>query len=170
MEEQSKQDNKQDRYLKERLNRQLTYYSKRASFNKTCHLSLQVIIGLGAIAVPFLIGFDWVLKWIPPTLSILVAAATALENIFKFGNNWHNFRQTEEALKQQQFLFETEAGRYRRSKEPNPFTLFVETCEGLMADESQRFFNTEDKHEQTLQISEESQQSDTTDNNTSQSK
>lgn len=167
MEEQTRRDDKQRGYLKERLNEQLKYYSRKASYNKIWHLSLQVIIGLGAIAVPFLIGFNWVSQWIPPVLSILVAAATAVENIFKFGNNWRNFRQTEEALKQQRFLFEARAGRYRRSKDP--FTLFVETCEGVMAQETQRFFSAEEKREQTSQIGEESQKSDAADDNSSQS-
>jgi hypothetical protein len=130
-----------DAYLKQRWQTQRDYYSKQSARNKSWYQSLQLFIVLGAIAVPIILNIPEVPKLIATILSGLIAGAAALENVYRFGENWRTFRQTLEALKRERVLFETGAGAYRKSE--NSFYLFVERVESLIGEETERYFPEE---------------------------
>jgi len=132
---------KQETYLLQRWQTQRDYYSKQSARNKRWHQGLQLFIAVGAIAVPIILNIPEIPKQIPTILSGLVAGAAALENVYRFGDNWRNFRQTLEALKRERALFDASAGPYRDSE--NAFTLFVERVESLTSEETMRYFPKE---------------------------
>lgn len=133
----------QEKYLNERWQQQRDYYSKQSARNKRWHQSLLVFTAVGAIAVPILLNIPEVPKWVPTILSGLVAAATAIENVYHFGDNWRNFRQTLEMLKRERALFDAGVGPY---KDPRvAFDRFVKTVEDLIAIETARYFPKEDQ-------------------------
>jgi Protein of unknown function (DUF4231) len=129
---------KEETYLQERWQKQKDYYSKESDENKTRHLGLQLFVTLAAIAVPILLAIPAVPPVIPTILSGLVAGATALENVFHYGDNWRNYRQTLEGLKRERALFDARAGSYDDPKKA--FTRFVERVEALVSEETMRFF------------------------------
>src|SRR5687767_1540821 len=92
---------KEETYLQERWQKQRDYYSKQSAENKRRHQGLQLFITLGAIAVPIILNIPAVSPVFPTILSGLIAAAAALENVFHYGDNWRNYRQTLEALKRE---------------------------------------------------------------------
>ncbi len=137
---------RQETYMQQRWQTQRDYYSKQSARNKRWHQSLQLFIALGAIAVPIILNIPEIPKQIPTILSGLVAGAAALENVFRFGDNWRNFRQTLEVLKRERALFEAKAGPYRESEDA--FTIFVERVESLISEETMRYFPEEPERAQ----------------------
>ena len=132
---------KEETYLQERWQKQRDYYSKQSAENKRRHQGLQLFITLGAIAVPIILNIPAVSPMFPTILSGLIAAAAALENVFHYGDNWRNYRQTLEALKRERSLFDAGVGLYGDPKKS--FPLFVERVESLLNEETMRYFPPE---------------------------
>ena len=55
----------------------------------------------------------------------------------KYGELWLSYRATEELLKQEKYLFLTQAGRYADSQ--SPFKDFAATIEGIISGEHSKF-------------------------------
>jgi hypothetical protein len=159
-------------YIEHRWHDQYTYYTERAKLNRQRHLRLQLFIAVVAVLVPVLLGFNgevinratgmaqteaWysfaintgnIRLWIsffnavPAILSGLVAAATALENVQKFGDNWRAFQSAADGLERERALFEANSGPYRQNK--NSYRLFIERSEDVIAQETGRYFARRD--------------------------
>lgn len=132
---------KEETYLQQRWQSQRDYYSKRSAENRRWHQSLQLFIALAAVAVPILLNISQVSTVIPMILSGLIAGATALENVYHYGDNWRNYRQTLETLKRERALFDAKAGLYGDQKKA--FLLFVERVESVLSEETVRYFPDE---------------------------
>ena len=132
---------KEETYLEERWQKQRDYYSKQSAQNKRWHQGVQFFIAIGAIAVPILLSISEVPKPFPTILSGLIAGAAALENVYRYGDNWRSYRQTLEALKRERALFVARAGVY--GEPANAFPLFVERVESLLSEETMRYFPEE---------------------------
>lgn len=141
-------------YMEHRWHTQWVYYDKKANENKVRYHRLQWIIGVGAVTVPVLVG-------IPPTalsaemqflvyavtvvISLAVAVSTAIENIYKYGDNWRTFRNAAEEMQAEKSLYDVRAGRYAGI--PYPFTRFVERCEEVIAQQNGRWVQTVEKQQ-----------------------
>lgn len=79
-----------------------------------------------------------IIQAIPAILSGMVAGAAALENVMSYGSNWRAFQFAADGMERERAMFEANAGIYRNS--PNAYSLFVERCEDVIAQESGRFF------------------------------
>ncbi|HYN90229.1 MAG TPA: DUF4231 domain-containing protein [Ardenticatenaceae bacterium] len=132
---------KEEIYLQQRWQSQRDYYSAKSAFYKRWHHGLQLFIALGAIAVPVILNIAQVPQLVPTILSALVAGAAALENVYRFGDNWRNFRQTLEGLKREKVMYDAGAGPYRETD--NAFALFVERVESLISEETKVYFPEE---------------------------
>ena len=126
-----------DRYIDGRYNDQLTWYSNRASHNKKWHLRYQVtIVALSAIitvTVALGISYPDSIAWriVPLVASALVAALTGLQKIFRFHENWVEYRTTAEHLKKEQHYLAFRCGSYTTVASPGQ--LFVERVEALIS-------------------------------------
>jgi hypothetical protein len=159
-------------YIETRWHDQYTYYVDRAERNRKQHLRLQVFIAVAAVLVPVLLGFNsnfinfanrlaattgwwspyitpenigtWIasINAVPAVLSGLVAAATALENVQNYGVNWRAFQFAADGLERERAMFESNSGPYR--KNANPYRLFVERSEDVVAQETGRYFAREE--------------------------
>ncbi len=159
-------------YIETRWHDQYTYYVVRAERNRKYHLRLQMFIAVVAVLVPVLLGFNsnfiriannlattegwwspyitlenlntWIagINAVPAVLSGLVAAATALENVQNFGANWRAFQSAADGLERERALFEANSGPYRKNN--NPYRLFVERSEDVVAQETGRYFAREE--------------------------
>jgi hypothetical protein len=131
------------RYIEDRWDSQKKYYSKKAGQNKKRYQLLQLAVALGGASVPVLISLPNVPNEIPIIISLAVALAAATENVYGYGDDWRAFRQVVEGLKRERALFEAAAGPYRKAREP--FVRFVERCEDIIAEETGRYFEREDR-------------------------
>lgn len=129
---------KAEKYLDGRWKQQREYYSKQSKKNKNRYQLLLLFSTVGALVVPVLLNIPGVPKLVPTILSLLVSAALAIEGVYHYGDNWRSFRQTLEALKAEQVLFESEIEPYADPQ--TAFPLFVERCEGIMRIEGTAYF------------------------------
>jgi hypothetical protein len=139
-------------YMEHRWNSQWSFFDKKATENKNLYHRYQRIIGVGSVAVPVLVGINPVdnlardlLYFLTVAISLSVAIAAAIENIYKYGDNWRSYRQAAEELKQEKSLYDARAGRY--STPAKPFTSFVERCEEIMAQQNGRWVQSVEKQQ-----------------------
>ena len=126
-----------ENYIETRWYPQWKFYDERASHSKSRYIRYQVFIALGSVTVPIIIGFNFVPQWIPAVISGLVAAAAAIENVMKYGDNWRAYRAAAEGLNREKVLYEAMSGPYGTATAP--LRMFVERCEDVIAEETGRF-------------------------------
>jgi hypothetical protein len=125
-------------YMEHRWHSQWSYYDKKASEAKRLHQRFQIISAVGSVAVPPLIGLNAIGSQVQTAMTVLtilvsslVAAASAVENVKKYGDNWRSYRSAAEELLREKSLYDVYSGPYRKSDKP--FLLFVERCEDVIA-------------------------------------
>ncbi|MBS1614686.1 MAG: DUF4231 domain-containing protein [Bacteroidetes bacterium] len=126
-----------EEYLKSRVETEIDWYNRKSKINKRAYRSLRVLSALVALSIPVMSGLlqDGNAASLKVTLSIagaFVALCESLLALYKFHENWTNYRQAAEGLTQHKFLFSTGAAPYSGA---DAFTLFVQNAENLMAGE-----------------------------------
>lgn len=130
-------------YMKHRWQSQWLWYDKKAAENKRKHQALQVLIGVGSVAVPVLLGLQEPWRDFAVWVSLVVAAAASIENVKKYGDNWRSYRRAAENLSREKSLYDVNAGPYRVSK--RPFARFVERCEEVIAQQNGQFYQRDEQ-------------------------
>lgn len=124
-------------YLSNRLDDQITWYSKKASKNKYFHLwSKGLVIFLSSL-IPLLAGIS--IDILPKdillgTIGFIIAVLAGLSGLLKFQEKWSEYRTTSETLKHEKMLYETQTGPYDAIDEP--FKLLVTRVENLISKEN----------------------------------
>ena len=126
-----------EQYLQERLDDQITWYDKKSSWNHMWFTRLRAAEILFSVTVPFLIslieGDGTVLKLIAGVMGIMVALIAGLVTLFRFQENWIEYRATAEILKHEKYLYLTQSAPYNGN---NAFHLLVETVESAISKET----------------------------------
>ena len=142
----------QDEYLKDRLEDQIGYYDRSSMKNQKWFKLLQVASIIASATIPFLTGYitdtSIGLKVSVGLLGLTVAAITAVLGLYKFQENWFEYRTTCESLKHEKFLFLTNSDPYDQE---DPFKLLVERVESLISKENSawnRYMKKETKNKQ----------------------
>jgi hypothetical protein len=134
-----------DDYLKERVDGQLSWYSKKSQSCQKSYKALKTIEFIAAALVPFVAGMSQKIplsEWVLGLLGITIALCVGSSSLFRFHEDWLSYRSTLESMKQEKFLFLTGSGVY---DSPNPFPLFVQRFEALIAKENQLWAATHKK-------------------------
>ena len=104
-------DGLQTAYLRDRWLDQATWLDRRAGQNQRRHYALRLITILGGVAIPALVGLELNneaakdVRWLTFGLGLLVAAAAALEEFFRYGERWRHYRRHAELLKAEGWAF-----------------------------------------------------------------
>ena len=105
-------DGLQKAYLRDRWLDQVTWLGRSARRNQRRHYTLRLITILGGVAIPALVGLeinnepaDEYVRWLTFALGLLVAAAAALEEFFRYGERWRHYRRHAELLKAEGWAF-----------------------------------------------------------------
>lgn len=126
-----------EEYLKQRLDDQIDWYDKKSQWNQRWFKRLRVVEILLATCVPFLVAYvtpdTGYLKVIVGVMGILVALASGSVTLYKFQENWIEYRTTAETLKHEKYLYLTESAPYDGKQ---AFRLLVERAESLMSKEN----------------------------------
>jgi len=122
-------------YLEQRLDNQIDWYSDKSSRCKVWYRSLRIIEIVAAAIIPLLSGMDNLLysNWIIGGLGMLIAISAATGGLFKYHENWIQYRATSEALKHEKFLFLGGSAPYDGE---NAFQVLVQRVEGLISKEN----------------------------------
>ena len=126
-----------EQYLKDRLDDQISWYDNKSQWSQRWYRRFQLLQFGSASLIPFCIavipkGADWS-HFLVALLGLVAAAAAAVLNLYKFHENWLQYRSTCEALKHEKHLFLTKATPYGQE---NAFALLVQRAEALMSKEN----------------------------------
>ena len=127
----------EQKYIDERLNEQISWYSSKSQWNQKRFKILKIIEFTSAALIPFLVAYSdecLYIKFIVGFLGIGIAVVAGLLSLYKFQENWIEYRTTSETLKHQKFLYETLCPPY--NDEQTRFTKLVQVSEGLISKEN----------------------------------
>ncbi len=123
-------------YLKERVDDQISWYSRKSGFCQKRYKTLKISTLLFAVTIPFLSGLmdelNW-MKYVIGGMGVAIAAIEGIQSLYKYKDNWIQYRITSEALKREKLLYLTQSGDYAEMSDP--FKAFVQRAEQLMAGE-----------------------------------
>lgn len=154
-------------YIEHRWYKEWSYYDKRATEAKRSYQRLQLMIGVLSAGVPVLVSIqavdnrlNFMLYLITIVISFAVAAASAIEQVRKYGDMWRSYRAAAEELHREKALYDVKSGSYRRST--NPFLLFVERCEEVIGKQNGAWSALKEEQIQTLDPNVQMQSADMT--------
>jgi Protein of unknown function (DUF4231) len=116
----------------QRLEEQITWYSRGARRNKRWYLRIKVVQIVSAAAIPVLAATS-LPTWVAGGLGALIVVLESIQQLFQFHSNWTHYRSTSEALKHEKFLYLAHAGAY--STAANPEALLAERIENRVSQE-----------------------------------
>ncbi len=123
-------------YLDLRLDDQLTWYEGKSVRNQRLYKVLRTFELVTAALIPLSAalfnGEPW-FAWLAAGLGASIAIASAINGLFRFQENWIQYRATAEQLKHEKFLFLTRTEPY---SDDDAFTLLVQRVESLIAKET----------------------------------
>lgn len=136
-------------YIEHRWYSQWSFFDTKATQNKNRYYRTQLIVGIGSVSVPVLVGINatglaaQILYFVTVFISLSVAMATAIESLYTFGDNWRSYRSAAEDMRQEKSLYDVKAGRYANNKQA--FIRFVERCEEIIAQQNGRWVQSQEK-------------------------
>ena len=132
-----------DNYLKERYNDQMEWYASKARFNKSRYQNIQILIIIFSVITPVLIGFNYeIFRYISIILTILIAIFSGALKLYKYNENWMNYRTTRENLKKEKYYYDFKINEYSLVNDPEE--LFVKRVEGLISRENIYWVSTQE--------------------------
>lgn len=124
----------EEAYLKDRLDDQLAWYDKKSQYNQKRFKLLSVVEIIAAAFIPFLSGMEGeYLHLLIGGLGVFIAVAAAVIALFKYQENWIQYRTTAEQLKHEKYIYLTDTKPYDTE---DKFHLLVERVESLISKEN----------------------------------
>lgn len=125
-------------YLANRVDPQIKWYSSKSRANQKRFKFFRLTNVILSVSIPFLTGImddgnKVFLKFTIGIFGLSIAIFESVLNLYKFQENWIEYRSTAENLKHQKYLFETNSGIYTGA---DAGRLFVENIEGLISKEN----------------------------------
>lgn len=126
-----------EEYLQERLDDQIKWYDDKSSWNQMWYKRLRALEILFSVTLPFLVshitGDSGMLKLLAGAMGVAIALIAGLVTLYKFQENWVEYRATAETLKHEKYLYLTQTAPYDGD---NAFHLLVATAESAMSKEN----------------------------------
>jgi hypothetical protein len=133
-------------YVERRLEPQRKWHNEKAKWNKRRFYTVEVATLLAGAAIP--IVNLWVVKdpyWAGLLSAILggvVVVAASVGKLFKFHENWLQYRTLAEALEREKELYSVRAAEYAEVDEAARNRLLVERVENILASTTSQFIQT----------------------------
>ncbi len=132
----------EQKYIKERLDDQIDWYSQKSKTSQNWFKILRAIEILAAATIPFLAGYvtdtEPELKIIIGILGIVIALVAGFISLNKFQEIWIEYRTTSETLKHHKYLYLTKSSPYDTE---DAFQVLVQTVEALISKENSNWNN-----------------------------
>ncbi|GAA3396093.1 DUF4231 domain-containing protein [Streptomyces roseoviridis] len=130
------------RYVDERLAQYQEWYDRKATRMKAMHLRMRTVSVVGGALVPVLVNLDVGFARITATvLSLIVVASVSLESVYRYREQWKNYRSTEQLLGHERVYFSARVGAYHGLSDRNAFTTLVARVEKAIASENSATLN-----------------------------
>lgn len=128
--------------MESRLSQYQKWYDKKAIKTKAMHLRMKTISVVGGSLVPVLVNLDLSFAKLTATaLSLIVVGSVSLESVYRYREQWKNYRSTEQLLGHEQIYFEAKMGPYSGLSEKQAFRILVARVESAIANENAATLN-----------------------------
>ncbi|GAA2987567.1 uncharacterized protein DUF4231 [Streptomyces sp. KhCrAH-43] len=129
-------------YVEGRLAQYQKWYDRKAVKTKAMHLRMKTISVVGGALVPVLVNLDLSFARLAATvLSLIVVGSVSLESVYRYREQWKNYRSTEQLLGHERIYFETRVGPYSGLSGKEAFTTLVARVETAIANENSATLN-----------------------------
>jgi hypothetical protein len=128
----------EESYITERVEHQILWYDTKSVFNKKMYYLFKTVEIVAATSIPLVSDFIFMDVKVVSVLGVLVAIIASLLGIYKFHENWINYRTTAETLKHNKHLFLTKTGPY---SDNDAFEKLVESIESLISKENSNWLS-----------------------------
>ncbi|MEU9921489.1 DUF4231 domain-containing protein [Streptomyces griseoluteus] len=129
-------------YVEGRLTQYQKWYDRKAVKTKAMHLRMRTVSVVGGALVPVLVNLDLSFAKLTATvLSLIVVGSVSLESVYRYREQWKNYRSTEQLLGHERIYFETKVGPYSGLSENEAFTTLVARVESAIANENSATLN-----------------------------
>ncbi|MFE5299480.1 DUF4231 domain-containing protein [Streptomyces sp. NPDC056632] len=129
-------------YLDGRLAQYQEWYDCKATKMKAMHLRMRTVSVVGGALVPVLVNLDMGFARITATvLSLVVVASVSLESVYRYREQWKNYRSTEQLLGHERVYFAARVGPYHGLSDRDSFTTLVARVEKAIASENSATLN-----------------------------
>ncbi|MFB7832732.1 DUF4231 domain-containing protein [Streptomyces sp. NPDC056056] len=130
------------RYIETRLSQYQDWYDAKATRMKAMHLRMRTVSVVGGAFVPVFVNLDLTFARVTATvLSVVVVAAVSLESVYRYREQWKNYRSTEQLLGHERVYFETKVGPYHNLPRREAFSTLVARVEKAIANENSATLN-----------------------------
>jgi L-cystine uptake protein TcyP (sodium:dicarboxylate symporter family) len=126
----------EDEYILSRLDDQIEWYSLKSNYAKFMHQIFRVFVIIFSSVIPLVAGIDFnqnIKNITLSTIGFLITVLVGLSSLFKFQENWTEYRTTSETLKHEKMLFLTKSGPYNSEES---FKTLVLRTENLISREN----------------------------------
>ena len=128
---------KEEEYIKDRLEDQITWYDNKSRTNQKWFKWFQIFQIGAAASIPVLVIYvtdtTSFLRFLTAILGALIAVVSGSISLCKFQENWLEFRTTCESLRHEKYLYQTKTEPYNID---TPFPLLVSRVETLISKEN----------------------------------
>ncbi|MEU6986233.1 DUF4231 domain-containing protein [Streptomyces sp. NPDC046324] len=130
------------RYVDSRLTQYQEWYDLKATRMKAMHLRMRTLAVVGGALVPVLVNLDMgFAKMTATVLSLVVVASVSLESVYRYREQWKNYRSTEQLLGHERVYFAARVGPYHNLSDRECFTTLVARVEKAIASENAATLN-----------------------------
>jgi len=126
----------EDEYFNDRLNDQIDWYDKKSQTNQKWFKRLRLLEIVAAAIIPFLAGIGTNVPYnsvIIGALGVIIAVSAGLSSLYKYHENWIEYRTTSETLKHEKYLYQAKCSPYDND---DAFCKLVQRVEGLISKEN----------------------------------
>lgn len=128
-----------EKYIDERLNNQIEWYSNKSSGNKKLHYLFRIVeLSTTAIIAIMSLNIDCpYFSSIIGSMGVILTSLYSIHIFCKFQENWIEYRKTSEILKHEKYMFLARSGVYNSCDESDvSFKILVERCETVISHEN----------------------------------
>ena len=140
-------------YLSERLENQIDWYNKKSQYNQKWFKRLRLTEIVCAALIPFLsvsgekIPYSTLLTG---ALGIVIAISAAASALYKFHENWIQYRSSTDQLEHEKFLYLTNTEPFNVN---NKLPVLVQRVEGILSKENSSWAqSTNSQQEETPKV------------------
>ncbi|MCQ4084431.1 DUF4231 domain-containing protein [Streptomyces sp. RB6PN25] len=129
-------------YLDNRLSQYQGWYDRKAVKAKAMHLRMRTVSVVGGALVPVFVNINLPsFRFIATVLSLVVVGSVSLESVYRYREQWKNYRSTEQLLGHERIYFETKVGPYAGLSAQESFKTLVTRVEKAIANENSATLN-----------------------------
>ena len=140
---------KEEEYINDRLDDQINWYSNRSKTNQTWFKRVRLVEITAAAIIPFLAGIGPIIPYyqlIIGVLGVIIAVSAGLSSLYKFHENWIEYRTTSETLKHEKYLYLARCSPYDSE---DAFCRLVQRVESLISKENSQWSRHVEKAKST---------------------